>query len=141
MKHFSRVELGGALAGKKAKTKTKAKTADKKEADEVGVISFEEFKKLDLRVAQVTAAETIPNSKKLLKLTVNLGREKTIVAGIAEDFAPEDLVGRQVLVVANLAPTKLMGVVSEGMLLAAEDGEGLVLVNFSRPVEPGSKVS
>ncbi|MBW2061818.1 MAG: methionine--tRNA ligase [Deltaproteobacteria bacterium] len=138
---FPRVELGGALAGKKAKTKTKAKTAEKKEADEMGVISFEEFKKLDLRVAQVTAAETIPNSKKLLKLTVNLGREKTIVAGIAEDFAPEDLVGQQVLVVANLAPTKLMGIVSEGMLLAAEDGEGLVLVNFSRPVEPGSKVS
>ncbi|MBW2090885.1 MAG: methionine--tRNA ligase [Deltaproteobacteria bacterium] len=137
---FPRVELGGAFAAKKTKPAAK-KTPEKKDMTKTDLISFEEFKKMDLRVARVVAAERVPKSKKLLKVTVDLGQERTIVAGIAEDFDPEDLVGCQVIVVANLAPAKLMGITSEGMLLAAEDKEGLALVTLNRPVQPGSRVS
>src|SRR5207244_12915437 len=82
-------------------------------------ISIADFGKVELRVAEVLAAEALPKSKKLLKLTVSLGDEqRTIVAGIAEHYAPADLVGKKVVVVANLEPAKLMGVQSQGMLLA-----------------------
>ena len=137
---FPRVELGGAPAEKKIKHAPKT-IKKKKEMSQSALLSFEEFKKVDLRVAEVLAAERIPKSKKLLKLTVNLGEERTIVAGIAEDFDPDDLVGRQVIIVANLAPAKLMGITSEGMLLAAEDKDGLALVTLDRPAEPGSRIS
>src|SRR5262245_1804210 len=104
-------------------------------------ISIDEFQKIDLRVAQVLAAEAVPKSKKLLKLRVSLGtEERTVLAGIAEHYAPADLVGKKVVVVANLQPAKLMGIESQGMVLAGEGGQGLGVVMPDRDLPPGSKV-
>ena len=101
-----------------------------------------EFAKIDLRVAEVLAAEPVPKSRKLLKLTVSLGDEpRTIVAGIAEHYAPADLVGKRVVVVANLEPAKLMGVQSNGMLLAGSAGAVLGVLTLDRDLPPGAKVS
>jgi len=111
------------------------------EEDAKEQISFEEFQKMDLRAAKVLEAERIPKSKNLLKLTVSLGEEtRTVVAGIAKHYAPEDLPGRQVILVANLEPAKLMGVESQGMVLAAEDGENLLLVDVGEAVTPGAPI-
>ncbi len=137
---FPRVELGGAKAEKKPKTQPKPESPRKKKAGP-DLISFEDFKKIDLRAAKIISAEPVPKSRKLVKLTVELDGERTIVAGIGQDFSPEELIGRQIVVVANLEPAKLMGVESNGMLLAATDAEGLALVSFSRPVKPGSSIS
>ena len=106
------------------------------------LLSFDDFKKLDLRVAEITAAEKIKKSDRLLKLTVKAPEERTVVAGIAEHYQPEELVGRQVVMVANLKPTKLMGVLSQGMILAARDESGkLSLTGLADTLQPGSKVS
>ncbi len=103
-------------------------------------ITYEDFAKTDLRTALILSAEAVPKSKKLIKLQVDLGFEKRqILAGIAEHFKPEDLPGKTVVVVANLAPRKLMGELSQGMILAASLGSSLSLVNGS-PANPGSKV-
>ncbi|MFH1820863.1 MAG: methionine--tRNA ligase [Methanobacteriota archaeon] len=105
------------------------------------LVSMGEFGKLDIRVGRVLSAKRIQKSKKLLKLEVDLGKEKrTLVAGIAESYSPEDLVGKSIAVVANLEPAKLMGVTSQGMLLAAEDETGISIFTPDRPVKPGSKV-
>jgi methionyl-tRNA synthetase len=105
-------------------------------------ISIEEFRRLDLRVARILAAQAVPGSKKLVELRVDLGaEERTVVAGILLDYLPADLVGKQIVVVANLKPSKLMGVESRGMLLAATGADGrLVLVAPERQAEVGSKV-
>ncbi len=104
-------------------------------------ITFEAFKSVDLRAGIVLKAEKVPKSKKLLRLIVDIGEKRQIVAGIAETHAPEDLVGKQVIVVANLQPAKLMGVESFGMVLAVRDGGGLRLLTTEQPVTPGGKVS
>ena len=106
-----------------------------------GVITFEDFGKVELRVAEIVAAEKIKKSDRLLKLTVNAPEERTIVAGIAEHYQPEDLPGKRVIIVANLKPAKLMGVPSQGMVLAAKDGDRLVLSTVSDEVAPGSRVA
>jgi methionyl-tRNA synthetase len=115
------------------------------EMAEADYLDLEDFRKLDLRVAEVVAAEPIKNSKKLLKVTVMAPEARTIVAGIAEHYSPEDLIGSQVIIVANLKPAKLMGVRSHGMVLAAKtsvDGkERLVLTAIRDKVAPGSKIS
>ncbi|MCL5733446.1 MAG: methionine--tRNA ligase subunit beta [Patescibacteria group bacterium] len=104
------------------------------------VLKFEDFKKADLRVGKILRAEKIENSEKLLKLQVDLGNEKRqIVAGIGKYYSPDDLIGGEVIVVANLEPRSLMGFESRGMLLAASDKE-VVLLKPSREVVPGSKV-
>ncbi|MEN8243951.1 MAG: methionine--tRNA ligase [Thermodesulfobacteriota bacterium] len=104
-------------------------------------IPFDEFGKLDLRVAKVLKAEPIPKSKKLLKLEVDVGEVRTIVAGIAQTYTPEEIIGRQVIIVANLKPAKLMGVESNGMVLAAVDEQGASLAAPGREVAPGTAVS
>ncbi|HMH53085.1 MAG TPA: methionine--tRNA ligase [Candidatus Acidoferrum sp.] len=105
-------------------------------------IPISDFGKVELRVAEVLAAEALPKSKKLLKLTVSLGDEqRTIVAGIAEHYAPADLVGKKVVVVANLEPAKLMGVQSQGMLLAGSADGTLGVLTLDRDLPPGAKVS
>ncbi len=101
-------------------------------------ITIDEFAKIDLRVATVVKAEKIPRAKKLLKLEVDLGQKRTIVAGIAEKYTPEELVGKQVIIVANLKPTKLMGTVSNGMLIAAVDDSGPTVAVLDEPVDPGT---
>jgi methionyl-tRNA synthetase len=103
-------------------------------------LSFDEFQKLDLRVASVLAAERVPKSKKLLKVEVDLGEKRTLVAGIGEDYTPEELIGKEIVVVANLQPTKLMGVESQAMLLAARDEKGLKLIIPEGEIRPGTKV-
>jgi methionyl-tRNA synthetase len=101
-----------------------------------------EFGKLDLRVAEVVAAEPVPKSRKLLKLTVSLGTEqRTIVAGIAEHYAAADLVGRKIVMVANLESATLMGVESQGMLLAGSSGDRLAILTLDRDLPPGAKVT
>ncbi len=102
-------------------------------------ITLDDLEKIDLRVATVIGAEAVPKARKLLKLTVDLGSEtRTIVAGIAEKYAPDELVGKQVVVVANLKPAKLMGVLSQGMLLAAVDEKGTSVVILDRRANSGT---
>jgi methionyl-tRNA synthetase len=101
-----------------------------------------DFRKVEMRVAQVLAAEAVPKSKKLLKLTVSLGtEERTIVAGIAEHYAPAELVGKKIVVVANLEPAKLMGIESNGMVLAGSVDGGLAVLTLDRDLPPGAQVS
>jgi methionyl-tRNA synthetase len=103
-------------------------------------ITYDDFKKIDLRVARIVAAEAVPRSEKLVKLRIDVGEERTIVAGIAKDYKPQDLVGKQIVVVVNLKPTKLMGVESHGMLLATDADKGLTLLTFDKNAKPGSEV-
>jgi len=105
------------------------------------LIDIDEFARIDLRVATVVKAEAIPKAKKLLKLEVDIGERRTIVAGIASFCRPEDLVGRQVIVVANLKPAKLMGIESQGMLLAAVDGDQCALSGIGNAARPGARIS
>jgi methionyl-tRNA synthetase len=105
-------------------------------------ITIDDFMKVDLRVARVLTAERVPNSKKLVKMSIDLGTEqRTIVAGIAEAYDADALVGRHVAIVANLKPAKLMGIESNGMVLAASpDGGKPMLVDFDQPPAPGTRV-
>ena len=105
-------------------------------------ITIEDFMKVDLRVAKVLTAEKVPNSRKLVKLSIDVGTEqRTLVAGIAEAYEPEQLVGRTIVMVFNLKPAKLMGIESNGMVLAASpDGGKPTLVGFDQDVPPGARV-
>ena len=105
-------------------------------------ISIDEFMRVDLRVARIIAAERVPNSRKLVRMDVDLGTEqRTLVAGIADAYAPESLVGRTVVVVANLKPARLMGIESNGMALAASpEGGKPMLVGFDEAPPLGSRV-
>ena len=114
---------------------------DEEKAEEKEVISIEDFQKLDIRIGKVLKAEKIKKSKKLIKLIIDIGGEqRQIVSGIAEDYTPEELEGKLVVVLANLKPAKFMGVESRGMILAAEkDGKAVLLVP-EKEVEPGTRV-
>ncbi|MBK7945713.1 MAG: methionine--tRNA ligase [Flavobacteriales bacterium] len=106
-------------------------------------IAFDDFAKLDLRVGTITAAERVPKADKLLKLTIDIGEAtpRTVVSGIAQHFAPEQLTGQQVVLVANLEPRKMRGVESQGMVLMAEDASGkLVFVQPKEVIAPGAEV-
>jgi methionyl-tRNA synthetase len=107
-----------------------------------GKITIDDFMKVDLRVAKVLEAEKVPNSRKLVKLSIDVGTEqRTLVAGIAEAYEPEQLVGRTIVMVFNLKPAKLMGIESNGMVLAASpDGGKPTLVGFAQDVPPGTRV-
>jgi len=101
-------------------------------------MTFEEFKKVDLRVAKIVSAEKVPDSEKLLRLEINCGDKneagesvkRQVVSGIAKSYAPENLIGKEILIVANLEPRQLMGLTSNGMLLAARnaDGQPVILI-------------
>jgi len=105
------------------------------------VITYDDFAKLDLRVAKVVACERIEKSKKLLKCQVDLGLEqRQVLAGVGEHLAPEDLLGKHVVMVSNLAPRKMMGLESQGMLLMAKDRTGRLIPVFTQG-EPGSTVA
>jgi methionyl-tRNA synthetase len=104
-------------------------------------ISIDDFARLDLRIAEVLTAERVPKSDKLLHLRVSLGsEERTVLAGIAENYCPEALVGRRVVIIANLAPRKMRGLVSQGMLLAAENAETVALLQPDQDVPAGTRV-
>ncbi|RMH00782.1 MAG: methionine--tRNA ligase subunit beta [Aquificota bacterium] len=105
-------------------------------------ISIEDFLRLDIRLAKVISAERIEGSEKLLKLRLSLGEEeRTVVAGIAKHYSPEELVGKKLLFLANLKPRKIFGVESQGMVLALSDGETLSLIVPDRDIKEGAKAS
>ena len=104
-------------------------------------ININEFFKLELRVAKVLAAERVPKTDKLLKLEVDIGTEKRqLVAGVALVYEPEALVGKNIIIVANLQPARIRGVESRGMLLAADAGDGPIVATFDVDVAPGTRV-
>ena len=120
--------------------KDKSKQAKTDTPENQGTITFTEFQKLDLRIGVIKAVEDIPGSKKLFKLTVDMGEERTVVAGIKGHYKKENLPGMQVLLLANLEPATLMGVESQGMLLAAGDEDGLHLMTPDTEAKPGARV-
>ena len=118
------------------------KTKEKiKEVKKVKLLSIDEFKKLDLRIGKIISAEKVSGTDKLLKLEVLCPEKRQIVAGIAEYYKPEEIIGKEVLLIVNLEPAKIRGVLSEGMLLAAKDKNGLCLIVPEKETEPGAKVS
>ncbi len=134
---FPRIEVEkeekGASGAKQEKQKAAPKQEKKAETAD-GVVTIDEFKKIELRVAEVTAAERVPKTDKLMKLTLTLGDEtREVVSGIADVYTAEELVGKHVVLVANLKPAKLRGIMSHGMVLAASDGEKLRLIETELP--------
>ena len=116
--------------------------AEEKKEEEKEMVEYDDFAKLDLRVAKIIAAERVPKSRKLIKLTISLGdEERTIVGGIALHYNPEELVGKKIIVIKNLKPRKLMGITSQGMLLAATNENEFSLLTLDRDVKEGSKIS
>jgi methionyl-tRNA synthetase len=140
----TKIQKGPALFPRIETEKDKSKPAPKSPKEPavqaLSLLSFEEFQKWDLRVAKVLSAERVPKSKKLLKLEVDLGEKRTLVAGIGQDYSPEEILGKEIVVVANLEPTKLMGVESQAMLLAARDEQGLKLIVPEGEILPGTRV-
>ena len=121
--------------------KAEAKKEAKPAAAAAGEITIDDFAKIDLRVATVVAAERVPKTDKLIKLQVKIGdEERTIVSGIAQHYEPENLIGKNVIVIANLKPAKLRGIESRGMVLAASDGEGNLVLADASGIASGSKV-
>jgi methionyl-tRNA synthetase len=122
----------------------KANEAAAYKADPIkDTVAFEDFEKIDIRVGHIKACERVKKANKLLKFTLDdgSGTDRTIVSGIAKYYEPEDLIGRDVLFIANLAPRKLMGIESQGMILSAENFDGdLSVTTILRDVKPGSKV-
>jgi methionyl-tRNA synthetase len=111
-------------------------------AEDTEMVSFEDFKKLDLRIARIVAAERVEKTDKLMKLQIDLGTEqRQIIAGIAAWYEPADLVGQKIAVVANLEPATIRGETSQGMLLAARDGDELSLLTVTGSPGPGAKIS
>lgn len=141
LEKLAKEEPAKGAKGQKAAKQGKTKKGDKDD----GLISFAQFQQLDLRVAEVVDCEPVKKSDKLLRLTVRAPEERTIVAGVAEHYRPEDLIGKQIIIVANLEPAKIRGVRSEGMMLVAkteEEGqEKMIAATVARSVAPGSKIA
>jgi len=116
--------------------------ATPKKENKMDIISFDEFKRMDLRVGEILSAERVPGTDKLLKIEINLGTEKrTMVAGVADTYAPEEMVGKKLVVIVNLKPAVIRGIESQAMLLAAETGDGKAIIPFfDRDIPAGSKV-
>lgn len=140
---FPRIDPPKAAPAPAPAEKKKKEAPVSAKAEESGVIEFGDFTKVELRVAKVIAAEAHPNADRLLKLTLDAGEAepRTVCAGIAAAYAPADLVGRTVALVANLAPRKLRGVMSQGMLLAAGEGADVQLVTVPGDIAPGTRIS
>ena len=111
-------------------------------APQEALLSIDEFKRLALRIGTITAAQDHPNADRLLVLTVDIGggASRQVVAGIKGSYQASDLIGKQVVVVANLKPATLRGVESQGMVLAGSDGTAIILISPERPLPPGSTV-
>jgi methionyl-tRNA synthetase len=140
---FQRIEGKKEVGGRKPAERGPAQgePGQEKEKEPMkGTVSLKEFQALDIRIGTIKTAEPVQGSKKLLKLTVDTGEERIVVAGLAGRYQETDLVGKQVVLLANLEPAKLMGVESRGMILAAEDGSGVHLLTPDAPTAPGSKV-
>jgi methionyl-tRNA synthetase len=133
---FPRIEQDGAQSTERGVSSSKKASIPAK-----AEVPLEAFQKMDLRVATVIHAEPVPRSQKLLKLKVDVGKERTVVAGIAESYQPQDLIGKQVVIVANLKPAKLMGILSHGMVLTATNKGTCRLVTVDGAAEPGTRLS
>ncbi len=120
-----------------------AEQQDKKEEQEAAEITIDDFAKLDLRVARVINAEPVKKTDKLLKLTLEVGNQtRQVVSGIAKYYKPDELIGKMVILLANLKPVKLRGELSQGMILAAtDDSDNLALLTVDREIPGGSKIS
>lgn len=106
------------------------------------MINFEDFVKIDLRIGKIIEAEKVEGSSKIIKTTVDLGEEnRQILAGIGKFYSPEELINKIVIVVANLSPKKIMGMDSEGMILAVKDDNNLSLLGVDKEIKIGSKIS
>ncbi|WP_130276935.1 methionine--tRNA ligase [Cecembia calidifontis] len=142
---FDKVEdnVVEAQVNKLLEAKKQNELANAQAAPMKDIITYDDFAKLDMRVVQVLEAEPMPKSKKLLKLTIDTGLGKrTVLSGVAEHFNPEDLVGKQVVMLINLAPRKMMGIDSEGMILMAEDRDGsLKLLQPHQSLANGATIS
>jgi methionyl-tRNA synthetase len=122
-------------------TETAQKPMVKPEAVEPELIGIEDFAKVQLRIGKIVAAERVEKSEKLVKLQVDIGTEtRQVVAGIGKSYSPEELLGKTIVIVANLKPAKLMGIESQGMLLAASNGDLLAVATFDRETKAGSRV-
>jgi methionyl-tRNA synthetase len=124
-------------------TKKANEEANRKVPPAKAEITFDDFTKMDIRVATILAAEAVPKTKKLLKLTLDTGLDKrTVVSGIAEHYKPEEIIGRQVCLLANLAPREIKGIQSQGMILMAEHKDGsLSFINPEKVIVNGGTVS
>ncbi|MDZ7759286.1 MAG: methionine--tRNA ligase [Desulfovermiculus sp.] len=138
-----KAETGAGRAAQARGDKDSRPKKEEQRAPEQDEIEFSDFQKMDLRIGTVVQAEAVPKADKLLKLLVDIGEDepRQIVAGLAQDFSPSDLPGRQVVVVKNLKARKMRGVLSQGMVLAVHDAKGLSLLGPEADVEVGSKVS
>ena len=135
-------EIEKIRAAQMAEVAPAVETTEEKEEEKVPEITFDDFVKVQLRVGEIIACEKVPKSSKLLKETVKFGSEtRTIVSGIANHYSPEEMVGKKVVFVTNLAPRKVCGIVSEGMILAAEDANGtLSLIVPDKDIESGANL-
>jgi len=126
---------------KAAEAKAEAKAGEAAGEPRAPEISIDEFAKTELRVAKIVSAEPVPKSDKLLKLKVEMGGEtRQVVSGISKWYKPEDLTGKKVILVANLAPAKLRGEISEGMILAADVGDTARVIFVDDEVPTGAKI-
>ncbi len=138
---FPRIDLKKNTEKKMEKTEEQQKPAPKPESAAPELIGIEDFGRIQLRVGKIIAAERVEKSEKLVKLRVDIGTEtRQVVAGIGKSYTPEELTGKSIVIVANLKPARLMGVESQGMLLAASSGDVLAVVTPDREIKPGAKV-
>lgn len=139
---FPRIEFKEKVEAKTAESGKSQKQSQVKAISDENLISIDDFAKLDLVIAQVLTAEPVKKADKLLKLTIDTGGDqRQIVAGIAQHYQPDDLIGKNIVIVANLKPAKLRGELSQGMLLAATSADGtLEVVSVSNKIKPGSRV-
>lgn len=139
---FPRIDIKEKQQGnKEEKPKVKKSKEEQKIEPQKEEITIEDFAKLDLRVAEVVACEKVEKTDKLLKLEVKLGDEvRTIVSGIAKHYTPEELVGKKIVMVANLKPAKLRGITSQGMILAASQGDILEVISVDKDLPGGSRI-
>lgn len=139
---FPRIDIKEKQQGnKEEKPKVKKSKEEQKIEPQKEEITIEDFAKLDLRVAEVVACEKVEKTDKLLKLEVKLGDEvRTIVSGIAKHYTPEELVGKKIVMVANLKPAKLRGITSQGMILAASQGDVLEVISVDKDLPGGSRI-
>ena len=105
------------------------------------IVTFDEFSKMDLRIGKIIKAEPVPQSRNLVKMTIDIGNEsRQAVAGIAQHYSPKDLEDKNVVVIANLQPKKMFGIESNVMILAAEDEKTISILTPDRPVKAGSRI-
>jgi methionyl-tRNA synthetase len=138
-------ELDNLLSGKASSEQKKEEKKEDKKAEqkqeEPDIITIDDFAKIDFRTVTVLEAERVEGAEKLLKLKVRMGDEiRQVVSGIAKYYEPEELIGKNMILVANLKPVKIRGIESQGMILAASDDKDLSVVTLDKPMPSGSKV-